>query len=85
MEKKFYISGMSCSHCKSVVENGIKELNGVEKVEVDLLSNSMIVDYDNNKLRDKDIVNEVSNLGYLASTDENNIENAEHKYKGCCS
>ena len=45
-EKKFNVTGMTCSSCSEHVEKSIKNLNGVENVNVNLLSNTMIVKFD---------------------------------------
>lgn len=34
--KTIKIEGMSCMHCAKKVENGLKEINGVKSVKVDL-------------------------------------------------
>lgn len=67
IEKKFNIIGMTCSSCSAHVENSIKNLNGVKKVNVNLLSNSMTVLYDENKLNEKEIIDSVIKAGYEAS------------------
>jgi copper chaperone len=36
MNLTFQVEGMSCNHCKMAVTNALKELDGVEKVEVSL-------------------------------------------------
>jgi len=36
MKKEILIEGMSCGHCSARVEKALLELDGVEKVEVDL-------------------------------------------------
>ncbi|AWB09788.1 MAG TPA: heavy-metal-associated domain-containing protein [Thermodesulfobium narugense] len=33
---KVYVSGMTCMHCKKTVERLFSQIDGVEKVEVDL-------------------------------------------------
>lgn len=42
--QKYYVEGMSCSHCKISVEKNVAKLNGVEKAEVDLSSKTLFVD-----------------------------------------
>ena len=47
MEKVVYnVTGMTCSSCVAQVENSVKKLDGVKDVAVSLLTNSMIVEYD---------------------------------------
>ena len=35
-EIKLTVEGMSCSHCRRAVEEALKGIDGVEKVQVDL-------------------------------------------------
>ena len=46
MKEKFNITGMSCAACVARVEKSVQPLKGVNKVSVNLLSNSMLVEYD---------------------------------------
>lgn len=66
------IGGMTCSACQAHVEKSVKALKGVEKVEVNLLLNSMNVVYDENILTQKAIIEAVESGGYTA-TPENQI------------
>ena len=66
MVKKFSIVGMSCSACSSAIENGLNKVNGINSVKVNLLSNSMDVDYDDSIINDSLICNKVKDIGYDA-------------------
>ncbi len=48
MKKIIYIEGMSCGHCVRHVEEALKELAGVEGVNVNLKEKYAIVDLSNN-------------------------------------
>jgi len=53
-EKTLKISGMSCGHCKMAVEKALKEVSGVEEVNVDLKKASATVtgtDFDEGALK----------------------------------
>ncbi|NLT95029.1 MAG: heavy-metal-associated domain-containing protein [Clostridia bacterium] len=39
------VEGMSCDHCKNAVLKAVGGLNGVEKVEVDLVAKEVKVEY----------------------------------------
>lgn len=67
-KNKFDIQGMTCSSCSSHVERAVKKLEGVKSVNVNLLSNNMVVDYDENILNDSKIIEAVVDAGYGAST-----------------
>lgn len=68
---KFDIQGMTCSSCSSHVEKAVNELNGVQNVNVNLLSNNMIVNYDETILDNKKIIQAVVKAGYGARVSEN--------------
>ena len=57
--EKFIVTGMTCSACSSRVEKTVSQLEGMEKASVNLLTNSMQVDYDETKLSSQDIVDAV--------------------------
>ena len=46
MKQKFDVTGMTCSACSAHVEKAVCKLEGVRAVQVNLLSNSMQVEYD---------------------------------------
>ena len=69
---KFEVIGMTCSSCSSHVDRAVSKVHGVKKVNVNLLSNSMIVEYDENILNEKDIIKSVVDAGYDASISSDN-------------
>ena len=72
MEKVVYeVTGMTCSSCVASVENSVKKIEGVDKVAVSLLTNSMIVEFDESKVKANDIANTVNDAGYAASVKGN--------------
>lgn len=58
---------MSCSACSARVENAVNKCDGVEKASVNLLTNSMLVEYDEKSITASDIAAVVANAGYGAS------------------
>lgn len=64
---KFDIQGMTCSSCSSHVEKAVSKLEGIQNVNVNLLSNNMTVNYDETILDDKTIIQAVIHAGYGAS------------------
>ena len=64
MNKKYKVTGMTCSACSSRVEKCVEKLDGVNNVSVNLLTNSMQVDFDENKLTEEKIANSVIQAGY---------------------
>lgn len=78
MKQKFDVTGMTCSACSVHVEKSVKKLAGVETVAVNLLQNSMVVDYDDKTVNDSKIIDAVINGGYGASV-HGKITQAEGK------
>lgn len=67
---KFDVQGMTCSSCSSHVERAVNKLNGIKSVNVNLLSNNMIVEYDEQKIDNNEIIQAVVQAGYNASLSE---------------
>jgi len=65
-EKKFNVTGMTCSACSAHVEKSVRKVAGVEDVAVNLLKNSMTVRYDDKKTNDAQIEKAVRDAGYDA-------------------
>ncbi len=67
MKQKFDVTGMTCSACSAHVEKSVNQLCGIENVNVNLLQNSMTVEYDETALQTEDIIQAVQKGGYGAS------------------
>ncbi len=80
---KFDIQGMTCSSCSSHVEKAVTKLEGVQNVVVNLLSNNMIVEYNENILDNDKIIKAVVDAGYEAriSNDKENNKKQNKKEK----
>lgn len=63
----YQVTGMSCSACSARVEKAVSKLEGIEKASVNLLTNSMQVDYDETILTSQAIIDAVVKAGYGAS------------------
>ncbi|WP_151410526.1 heavy metal translocating P-type ATPase [Anaerococcus sp. Marseille-P9784] len=74
MKKRFDVSGMSCAACQSNVTKAVEKL-GVNEVNVNLISQSMSVDYNPDMISDEDIITAVEKIGYGArlKSDETKI------------
>ena len=59
MKQKFDVTGMTCSACSAHVEKAVSKLEGIQTVNVNLLQNSMVVEYDDTALSADDIINAV--------------------------
>lgn len=86
MKQKFDVIGMTCSACSSHVDKAVRKVSGVNDVNVNLLSNSMVVEYDDTITNDQEIINAVDQSGYkaiLESQDGNqlNVSKSEDEEK----
>ncbi len=87
MQQKFEVTGMTCSACSAHVEKSVSKLPGMEKVTVNLLTNSMQVKYDESVCAVDHIVDAVEKAGYGAqpavkernTADKNEIYAAEDR------
>jgi len=64
--EKFDVTGMTCSSCVAHVEKSVSKLEGVKAVNVNLLTNSMSVSFDEQNLNVITIENAVVDAGYEA-------------------
>jgi Cu+-exporting ATPase len=74
--QKFNVTGMTCSACSARIEKNINKTDGIIEANVNLLSNSMTVKYDESVLTEKDIIKVVQDTGYGASSAERKKEAA---------
>ena len=81
IDEKYKITGMSCAACSSRVNKAVSNLKGVKEVNVNLLTNSMVVSYDDS-LTSKDIIEAVVKAGYGAELlIENKSDNKKSSLK----
>ena len=66
MREKFNVKGMSCAACVAHVDKAVRAVDGVLDCQVNLLTNSMEVEYTNHLVVDK-INKAVSKAGYKSS------------------
>ncbi len=67
MQERYDVTGMTCAACSARVEKSVSALPGVTQCTVNLLKNSMVVDYDDAALSSGQIVAAVEKAGYGAS------------------
>ena len=67
MKQKFDVTGMSCSACSAHVEKAVSRIPGVDQVQVNLLQNSMVVEYEDEATDAAAIIHAVEDAGYGAS------------------
>ncbi len=79
VKETFKVKGMSCASCSSKVEKTINGIEGVIKASVNLVTEKMLVEYDNTKISREDIIRAVKNIGYECSYED--TENTTSTYK----
>lgn len=67
MKQTFSVSGMSCAACSAAVEKNVQALKGVKEARVNLLLNTLSVDYQEQSLTPEDIISAVRKAGYDAA------------------
>ena len=70
MKQKFDVTGMTCAACSAHVEKAVCKVAGVDQVNVNLLGNSMVVEYNENATDAGQIIHAVEEAGYGAALPE---------------
>ena len=65
--ERFDVGGMTCAACQTHVDKAVCKLDGVQEVAVNLLSGSMTVDFDPDRVSAEEICSAVDRAGYTAS------------------
>ena len=79
MNKKYKVGGMTCSACSNRVERGVSKLQGVNNANVNLTTETLVVDFDENTISAEDIEKKVDALGYEIIK---NIKTYSYKVEG---
>ena len=58
----FKIEGMHCMSCKKIIEMELE--NKTNKVSIDINSGKAEIDFDDNKISEKEIIEKITKLGY---------------------
>lgn len=83
MKQKFTVTGMTCSACSAGIERSLSKKDGVKKVEVFLMSESMNIEYDEGVISESEIISQVVSLGYgIEQFDEKKLRQKTDKTKG---
>ena len=80
--EKYTVTGMTCSACSAHVEKSVCGVEGVEKAEVNLLTNSMTVTYDESKTGSGEIVKAVESGGYGATPQSSGEKSKKGNIRG---
>ncbi|MDR1917558.1 MAG: HAD-IC family P-type ATPase, partial [Christensenellaceae bacterium] len=83
MEEIFKVGGMHCAACAMRIEKGVGKIDGVTNSAVNFATESLSVEYDENKVTTETIKNAVGELGYelIIATKTNSDEMAKRHDK----
>ncbi|WP_432666065.1 heavy-metal-associated domain-containing protein [Wukongibacter baidiensis] len=65
MKKKIVIEGMSCGHCAGHVTGALKDVSGVEEVEIIVADGLAIVELAH-EVDDENLIDAIEEVGYNA-------------------
>lgn len=66
METILIVDGMTCSHCEASVTKALKEVSGVESVDVDLFTKEVKVNHNN--VSNEKLKEAVEDIGFDVSS-----------------
>lgn len=66
-KEHFSVTGMSCAACQAAIERTVGKIDGVSSAVVNLLANSLTVEYDESKTSPQAICERISAIGYGAA------------------
>jgi copper chaperone len=65
MEKTYFkVVGMYCITCKSIVEKQLKNERGIKRIDVDYMTDSVIVEFDSSIITKEKIKDMLKKSGY---------------------
>ena len=65
MEKAYFkVVDMYCISCKSIVEKQLKNENGIKTIDVDCMTDSVVVEFDPSVITKEEIKNRLKKSGY---------------------
>jgi Cu+-exporting ATPase len=60
----FKVVGMYCTTCKPIVERQLKDEEAVKKIDIDYMTDSIIVEFDPSIITKEEIKNRLEKSGY---------------------
>jgi len=60
----FKVVGMYCITCKPIVEKQLKDEKAIENINVNYMTNSIVVEFDSNLITKEEIKNRLEKSGY---------------------
>lgn len=78
---KFQIKGINCNSCATLIEEKLKELDGVIKTKVNFESKKAVIVYDEQKTNEKEIKKIIEGIGEYKIVNENGEKSSENNFK----
>ncbi len=72
-QQTFNITGMTCAACQANITKNVSKLEGVDNLQVNLLTGKMSLSYDEAKTSEERIIETVISIGYGASTGSSEV------------
>jgi copper chaperone CopZ len=63
-KERFKVVGMYCVTCKPIVENQLRGEQAIRKIDIDFITDSVIVGYDSQLITKEKIKEKLENPGY---------------------
>jgi Cu+-exporting ATPase len=60
----FKIVGMYCSTCKPIVENQLRNIKGIKKIDINYMTDSVVVEFDSSLITKQEIKERLEKSGY---------------------
>ncbi len=60
----FKIVGMYCTNCKPIVENQLKNIKGIKKIDINYMTDSVVVEFDPSLITKQEIKERLEKSGY---------------------
>jgi copper chaperone len=65
LEKAYFkVVGMYCISCKSIVNRQLKNENGIKRIDIDYITDSVIVEFDPSIITKEEIKDRLEKSGY---------------------
>ena len=65
LEKAFFkVVGMYCTTCKPIVEKQVKDETAVKRIDIDYMTDSVVVEYDSSSITKEEIKEKLEKSGY---------------------
>jgi copper chaperone len=64
----FKMVGMYCTTCKPIVEKQLKGEQAIKRIDIDFMTDSVIVEYDSSMITKEKIKEKLENSGYKFSS-----------------